>query len=63
MASAKPNSIDDYLAGLNEQPRAALQRVRQSIREAVPEAEEGFSYGMPAFRLKGRPRTTPCLRS
>src|SRR5512134_1629497 len=47
----KPRTIDEYLAGLDDAKRAALERVRKAIRAAVPDAEEGFSYGMPAFRL------------
>jgi len=33
--------------------RAALQRLRKTIRETAPEAEEVLSYRMPAFRLNG----------
>ena len=47
--------MDDYLAGLEEDQRAALQHVREVVRAAVPDAEEGTSYGMPAFRWKGKP--------
>ena len=47
--------VDDYLAGLDRPQRTALERVRATVAEAVPEAEEGRSYGMPAFILAGRP--------
>jgi uncharacterized protein YdhG (YjbR/CyaY superfamily) len=46
--------IDAYLAGVEEPKRSTLQRLRQSIIEAVPEAEEGISYGVPAFRVRGK---------
>ncbi len=46
--------IDDYLAGLEEPKRSTLERVRRSILAAIPEAEEGMSYGVPAFRLNGK---------
>jgi uncharacterized protein YdhG (YjbR/CyaY superfamily) len=48
-------NIDDYLASLPAAQRATLQKLRQSIRAAAPKAEEGVSYGLPAFRLNGRP--------
>ena len=47
--------VDDYLATLPEEPRAALEKLRATIRAAAPDATEGFSYGIPAFRLGGRP--------
>ena len=48
-------SIDQYLAGLDPLPRAALEALRRTIAAAAPDAEEGWSYGVPAFRLGGRP--------
>ena len=47
--------MDDYLAGLSPRDRAALERVRAVVLRAAPEAEEGGSYGMPAFIYAGRP--------
>lgn len=47
--------VDEYLAGVPDEARAALERLRATIRKAAPRATEGFSYGMPAFRLHGRP--------
>jgi uncharacterized protein YdhG (YjbR/CyaY superfamily) len=49
----QPASVEDYLAGLPEESRAALERLRQAIRAAVPEATEGIAYQMPAFRAHG----------
>jgi len=56
MASPKQGSktIDQYLAGVNPRQRAALQKLRQTIRAVAPSAEECISYGIPAFRLNGR---------
>lgn len=53
--AGKVRDIDAYLASLPAKPRAGLQKLRKTIRAIVPDAEEGFSYGMPAFRLGGRP--------
>jgi uncharacterized protein YdhG (YjbR/CyaY superfamily) len=50
----KPASVEDYLAGLPEKPRAALETLRRAIRAAVPEATEGIAWQMPAFRAHDR---------
>jgi len=51
MSSAE---IDAYLAGIEEPKRSTLQHLRQTIIEAAPDAEEGISYGVPAFRVQGK---------
>jgi uncharacterized protein YdhG (YjbR/CyaY superfamily) len=48
-------AFDAYLAALSEEQRAALGKLRKTIRAAAPKAEEGISYGLAAFRLEGRP--------
>jgi uncharacterized protein YdhG (YjbR/CyaY superfamily) len=52
--ATKPKTIDEYLAGVAPDKRAALQKVRRAVHIAAPGAEECISYGMPAFRLNGR---------
>ena len=47
-------SIDAYLASLPEEKRVPLQRLREQIQAAVPEAREAIAYGRPAFKLDGR---------
>jgi uncharacterized protein YdhG (YjbR/CyaY superfamily) len=54
IAEKKPRTIDEYLAGQAAENRAALQKVRKAIHAAAPKAEECISYGMPAFRLRGK---------
>jgi len=49
----KPKTVDDCLACASEPQRAALERLRQIIRRAAPEAEECVSYQMAAFRQHG----------
>jgi len=48
-----PRTIDEYLARLSEDKRGALQALREVIRAAAPDAEEGISYQMPTFRQNG----------
>lgn len=50
----KPETIDEYLAVLSNDQRAALERLRRAIRAAAPRAEECISYELPAFRLDGK---------
>ncbi len=50
----KPQTIDEYLAPLGNEKRAALEKLRRAIKSAAPEAEECISYQIPAFRLRGR---------
>jgi uncharacterized protein YdhG (YjbR/CyaY superfamily) len=49
------SEVDDYLATLSEPNRAALHRIRELVLAAAPDAEEGRSYGMPAFKVRGKP--------
>ena len=55
MMKGKAKTIDDYLAALSVDKRAALEKLRKTIKATVPKAEECISYGLPAFRLDGRP--------
>lgn len=48
-----PSDIDAYLVTLSPDQRAALQKLRRTIKAAAPAAEECISYRMPAFRLNG----------
>lgn len=52
--SRRPRTIDEYLAPLSDEKRAALEKLRRAIRAAAPEAAECISYQVPAFRLGGR---------
>ena len=50
--SVAPRTVDEYLANVTSDKRAALQRLRKIIRSVAPDAMEIISYGMPAFRQK-----------
>ena len=51
--AVKPKSIDDYLENVSKDQRVALEKLRKTIRAAVPKAEECINYGVAAFRLNG----------
>jgi uncharacterized protein YdhG (YjbR/CyaY superfamily) len=46
--------IDAYLARIDEPKRSTLGKLRQAIREIIPDADEVISYGMPGYRLDGK---------
>ncbi|MEM5774387.1 MAG: DUF1801 domain-containing protein, partial [Anaerolineaceae bacterium] len=46
-------TIDEYIAGFPEEIQAILNRIRQTIKEAAPNAQEKISYQMPTFYLNG----------
>ncbi len=46
--------VDAYLSTLDEPKRATLKQLRATILAVVPDAEQGISYGVPAFRLHGK---------
>lgn len=54
MAKAKRHTdIDSYIATFPPPVQKILQKVRQAIRRAAPQAEEKISYQMPAFKQHG----------
>ena len=46
--------IDQYLDALEGPKRTTLARLRQTILDILPEAEQGISYGLPAFKVRGK---------
>jgi uncharacterized protein YdhG (YjbR/CyaY superfamily) len=51
--SAVPGTIDEYIAGFPEEIQEILEKIRITIRQAAPGAEEAIKYRMPTFTLKG----------
>lgn len=52
---ASSTEVDVFLARLPDDQRAALQDLRETISAAAPDATEAISYGVPAFKYRGRP--------
>jgi uncharacterized protein YdhG (YjbR/CyaY superfamily) len=50
-----PTSVDEYIAAQPAATRLKLEKVRTAIRTAVPEAVEVIGYGMPGYKLNGKP--------
>lgn len=48
-----PKDIDEYIAGFPKDVQEILEKVRITIKEAAPEAEETIKYQIPTFTLKG----------
>jgi uncharacterized protein YdhG (YjbR/CyaY superfamily) len=47
-------AVDRHFRSLPPRARLGLEKVRRAIKAAAPGAVEGFSYGMPSFKLNGR---------
>lgn len=48
------DEIDSYLASVDEPQRATLEKLRLTLRSVLPDADEGISYGAPAFKVGGK---------
>ena len=48
-----PKTIDEYIAGFPPEIQAKLEKIRATIKQAAPKAEEAIKYMMPTFTLNG----------
>jgi uncharacterized protein YdhG (YjbR/CyaY superfamily) len=46
-------TIEQYIEARPPEVQRVLQRMRETIRKAAPEAVEGISYQVPTFKLNG----------
>jgi len=49
------NPVDSHIATFPPATQKLLQQIRETILNAAPQAEESISYGMPAYKINGRP--------
>lgn len=49
----KVSTIDEYIASFPADVQAHLHQIRETIKNAAPQAKEKISYGMPTFYLNG----------
>ena len=52
-SSMKPTTTQTYLEQLPADQRRALEQLRKQILAAAPGTDEGFGYGLPAFKYNG----------
>jgi uncharacterized protein YdhG (YjbR/CyaY superfamily) len=52
MATAKPITIDEYIAGFPKETQQALEKIRSTIKKAAPGAEEMISYAIPGSKRR-----------
>ncbi len=53
--SPKPESIEAYITTFPSDVQIILQEVRATIMTSAPDAQECISYGMPAYKMNGKP--------
>jgi len=52
--NGKFRTIDEYIKFFPEDVQSVLEKMRQTIRKAAPDAVEAISYQMPTFKLNGK---------
>jgi uncharacterized protein YdhG (YjbR/CyaY superfamily) len=50
----KFETIDEYVEAFPENVQRILEKLRDAVRKAAPEAVESISYDMPTFKLDGK---------
>ena len=53
MPGIKFETVDEYISSFPENKQLLLNKIRNSVKQAVPLAEEVISYNMPAFKFHG----------
>lgn len=48
-------NVDEYIADFPTETQAILEEIRAAIKTVAPNADESISYGMPGYKLNGKP--------
>ena len=48
-------TVDEYIAGFPAPVQKILKQLRATIKKQIPEADQSISYGVPTFKIKGKP--------
>ncbi|MFB2120105.1 iron chaperone [Parapedobacter sp. 2B3] len=51
----KLSNVDEYINSFPQGIKVILEQIRQTVRQKSPDAVESISYGMPAYKLNGKP--------
>lgn len=54
-SALKFKDVPEYISGFPKGIQKILKTVRATVKKVAPKAEEGIAYGMPAYKLNGRP--------
>ncbi|MBP9069707.1 MAG: DUF1801 domain-containing protein [Bacteroidia bacterium] len=55
MKIVKAKSVEEYIDSFPDKTQKSLKQVRKTIKSAAPKSIEDISYGMPAYKLNGKP--------
>lgn len=53
-ARVSAEEIDAYLNSIEEPKRTTLSQLREAILKYLPDADQGLSYGVPSFKIRGK---------
>lgn len=51
----KVDTVEEYIETFPREIQERLHKVRSTIKQAIPDAVETISYGMPAYKFNGKP--------
>lgn len=52
--SEGPKTVGEYIDAQAEAVKPLLTSVRETVKQAVPDAEETIGYGIPSYKLGGK---------